>query len=115
MSELANRACEACRPGAPQATEAEIAEWLPHLPGWEIIEVDSVPQLTRLYKCKNFLAAMALAEQITEIAEAENHHPALLVEWGKLRVTWWTHKIKGLHQSDFIMAARTDGLVDYVK
>ncbi len=110
MSELANKQCEACRPGAPLVTQAQIDELMPQLPEWQIIEVDGINHLTRIYKCKNFLDAMAFAEQIAQKAEQENHHPSLLVEWGKLTVTWWTHKINGLHESDFIMAARTDAL-----
>jgi len=108
MSELAGRACEACRADAPQATRAQIDESMAQLPEWQIIDVDGVKRLTRTLKCKNFVEALALAELVGELAEQENHHPALLVEWGRLTVTWWTHKIKGLHENDFILAARTD-------
>ena len=110
MDELAARECSACRADAPQVTPQQCELLLGQLPQWQLIDIDGVKQLSRVYVCKSFLDAMAQAEKIAEIAEQENHHPALLVEWGKLTVTWWTHKIKGLHENDFVMAARTDGL-----
>jgi len=108
VSDLAGRPCEACRAGAPQVTQQQLDELMAQLPEWRIIEVDGVKRLTRTFSCENFLDAMAFAECISEVAEQEHHHPSLLVEWGKLTVTWWTHKIKGLHENDFILAARTD-------
>ena len=66
--------------------------------------------LERVFKWKNFVQALAFTNRVGELAEEEGHHPALLTEWGKVTVTWWTHKIKGLHRNDFIMAARTDQL-----
>jgi 4a-hydroxytetrahydrobiopterin dehydratase len=110
LDELAGRRCEACRADAPLLTPRELNERLPQLPQWQLIEVVGVQQLSRVYRCKDFLGAMALAEKVAEIAEQENHHPSLLVEWGKLTVRWWTHKINGLHENDLIMAARTERL-----
>lgn len=109
--ELTGQRCIACQKGAPQATDEEIARWLPELEGWELIEVDGVKRLQRVIKTDGFTGALDLANKIGAIAEEEGHHPSLLVEWGKLTVTWWTHKIKGLHRNDFIMAAKTDELV----
>jgi 4a-hydroxytetrahydrobiopterin dehydratase len=91
-------------------SEGEIAAFRPQVSGWDVIEVEGIPRLQRVYKFKNFAFALAFTNQVGELAEAEDHHPALLTEWGKVTVTWWTHKIKGLHQNDFIMAARTDEL-----
>lgn len=110
MSELAGRQCEACRADAPRVAEDRVDTLLAQIPAWEIVDVDGVKQLRRVFRCKNFVDALALAARFGELAEQENHHPALLVEWGKLTVTWWTHKIKGLHENDFIMAARCDQL-----
>lgn len=110
MSELARKQCEACRADAPEVNEDQIGALLAQIPEWEVVEVDGVKRLTRTFACENFLEAMGFAERISELAELENHHPALLVEWGRLTVTWWTHKIKGLHENDFIMAARCDSL-----
>ena len=61
-------------------------------------------------KFKNFVQALAFTHRVGELAEEQDHHPALLTEWGKVTVTWWTHAVKGLHRNDFIMAAKTDEL-----
>jgi len=110
MTELTKQRCEACRAGAPQATQDEIAEYMPQIPDWEIIEVDGVKRLQRVYKFRNFAQALEFADKVGEIAEEQDHHPSILVEYGKVTLTWWTHKIKGLHANDFIMAARSDQL-----
>ena len=111
MTELKDRACEACRAGAPRVTPEEIREFKPQIPDWDIIEVDGVQRLVRTYKFSNFREALAFTGKLGEIAEAQGHHPTIVTEWGKVTVTWWSRKIKGLHESDFIMAARTDQLV----
>lgn len=110
MTDLTERRCEACRADAPRATEQEIEEYMAQIPDWEIVDVDGVKQLRRQYKLKNFAEALAFANKVGEIAEQEDHHPAILVEYGKVTLTWYTHKIKGLHVNDFIMAARSDQL-----
>lgn len=112
MNNLTSKTCEACRVGAPQATEAQIREFMPQLPGWKIIEVDNVQRLFKVYEFKNFKDALVFTNKVGAIAEAEGHHPAILSEWGKVAVSWWTHKIKGLHVNDFIMAAKTDALTE---
>jgi 4a-hydroxytetrahydrobiopterin dehydratase len=111
MTELKDRTCEACRAGAPRVTTEEIREFKPQIPDWDIIEVDGVQRLVRTYKFSNFREALAFTGKVGEIAEAQGHHPTIVTEWGKVTVTWWSRKIKGLHESDFIMAARTDQLV----
>jgi 4a-hydroxytetrahydrobiopterin dehydratase len=108
MEELVQMKCVACRKDAPKATEEEIAEFLPQVPEWKIVERDRIKQLERVYKFKDFSQALLFTNQVGALAEAEGHHPALLTEWGQVTVTWWTHKIKGLHRNDFIMAAKTD-------
>ncbi len=110
MSELSAGVCEPCRVGAPQLSAEELAQLQPQIPDWRVIAVDGIQQLTRQYAFKNFAAAMAFANLVGDAAEKAGHHPALLVEWGKTTVTWWTHKIKGLHKNDVIMAAKTDAL-----
>ena len=67
-------------------------------------------QLERAFKFRTFAQALAFTNKVGEVAELEGHHPALLTEWGKVTVTWWTHKIRGLHKNDFICAAKTDEL-----
>ncbi|MDZ7841831.1 MAG: 4a-hydroxytetrahydrobiopterin dehydratase [Gammaproteobacteria bacterium] len=110
MTDLTERRCEACRADAPLATEQEIEEYMAQIPDWEIVDVDGVKQLRRQYKLKNFAEALAFANKVGEIADQEDHHPAILVEYGKVTLTWYTHKIRGLHVNDFIMAARSDQL-----
>jgi 4a-hydroxytetrahydrobiopterin dehydratase len=111
MSELAEMKCTACRGDEPTLTDAEIAELHPQVPEWQVLERQGIKRLERTFRFDNFAQALAFTDRVGEQAEEEGHHPALLTEWGKVTVTWWTHKIKGLHQNDFIMAARTDGLV----
>ena len=110
MDELTEMKCVACRAGAPTVTEAELAELLPQVLEWQLVERDDIPRLERVFDFKDFASALAFTNAVGDIAEEEGHHPALLTEWGQVTVTWWTHKIKGLHQNDFIMAAKTDGL-----
>lgn len=110
MSELVIEKCTACRVDAPRVTDAEIVELKPQIPGWEFIEQNGIPQLKKQFVFKNFAEALAFANKIGELAESEGHHPAVLVEWGKVTVRWWTHKIKGLHKNDLIMAAKTNQL-----
>ena len=110
MANLVQMKCIACREGEPTVTDAEIAEFRPQVPEWKIVERDGMKRLERVFKCKDFVQALAFTNKVGGIAEAEGHHPALLTEWGRVTVTWWTHKIRGLHRNDFIMAAKTDSL-----
>ena len=110
MSDLNQMKCVACRVGEPTVTEAEMAELVPQIPQWQIVEREGVKRLERVFQFKDFAQALAFTDKVGALAEAEEHHPALLTEWGRVTVTWWTHKIRGLHRNDFIMAAKTDGL-----
>jgi 4a-hydroxytetrahydrobiopterin dehydratase len=83
---------------------------MPQLPDWQIVEIQGVKRLERLFKFRNFRESLAFTNQVGEIAEQEDHHPLIQTEWGRVTVNWWTHKIKGLHRNDFIMAAKTDEL-----
>ena len=83
---------------------------MPQLPDWQIVEIQGVKRLERLFKFRNFRDSLAFTNQVGEIAEQEDHHPLIQTEWGRVTVNWWTHKIKGLHRNDFIMAAKTDEL-----
>ncbi|MCC5856455.1 MAG: 4a-hydroxytetrahydrobiopterin dehydratase [Idiomarina sp.] len=112
MSDLKDMKCEACQAGAPQVTDEELRELMKAIPDWVPESRDGVLQLERVYKFKNFKQAWAFSNKIAQLAEDEFHHPSLLLEWGKLTVTWWSHAIKGLHKNDFIMAAKTDALLD---
>lgn len=110
MSELANQRCEACRADAPKVSEQELAELMHAIPDWQPVSEQGVLLLRREFIFRNFKEALAFTNRLGELAEAEFHHPGILTEWGKVTVTWWTHKIQGLHRNDFIMAARTDAL-----
>ena len=112
MNPLTQLKCEACRSDSPRVTAEEIAEFQPQIPAWQLLDRNGISQLERTYKLKNFATALEFTNQVGELAEAEGHHPAILTEWGKVTVTWWTHKIKGLHRNDFIMAAKTDRLYE---
>ncbi len=111
MTELAQFKCVACRGGEPTVTEAEIAELHPQVPEWQIVTREGIPHLERVFKFRNFIEAVAFTNKVALIAEKEDHHPLIVTEWGRVSVQWWTHKIKGLHRNDFIMAAKTDGLM----
>ena len=91
-------------------TEAEAAELHAYVPEWEIVEVDGVRRLRRVFRFPDFADALAFTDAVGAAAEEEGHHPALLTEWGRTTVEWWTHKIRGLHRNDFVMAAKTDRL-----
>lgn len=110
MEPLTEMKCVACRRDSPTVTDAEIAELLPQIPEWELVEIDGIKRLTRVFPFDDFAQALEFTNKVGGAAEEEGHHPALLTEWGKTTVTWWTHKIKGLHRNDFIMAAKTDQL-----
>ncbi|WP_163834892.1 4a-hydroxytetrahydrobiopterin dehydratase [Spartinivicinus ruber] len=112
MSELKSMTCEACRADAPKVTDKELKELIAQIPDWGVEVRDGIMQLERQFKFKNFKLALAFTNKAGELAEEFGHHPALLTEWGKVTVTWWTHAIKGLHKNDFIMAAKTDELLE---
>lgn len=105
---LTTERCEACHKGAPAVSSDEIPLLLREIPEWELIEVDGVKRLQRVFRIKGWRPAVAFTGRVADIADAEDHHPAILTEWGKVTVTWWTHAIRGLHRNDFIMAAKTD-------
>lgn len=107
-NELAQQHCVACGPGEPALSETELSQLLPQLPDWRVEQVASVPRLTRAFTFPDFASALAFTNTVGALAEAEGHHPALLTEWGKVTVSWWTHAIGGLHQNDVVMAAKTD-------
>jgi 4a-hydroxytetrahydrobiopterin dehydratase len=102
--------CVACRKGEPIATNAETTELHPQVPEWQIIKVDNVKMLERMFKFENFSEALRFTNKVGEIAEAEGHYPSIITDWGRVTVKWWTHKIRGLHRNNFIMAAKTDQL-----
>ncbi len=108
MTTLEHARCEPCRPDSARVEDAQLPALLRQLPGWSVEIRDGVAQLEKRFAFKNFSQALDFTNAVGELAEAEDHHPQLLTEWGQVTVRWWTHSIKGLHRNDFIMAARTD-------
>ncbi len=105
---LSELKCVACRGGDPALTEAEIAELHPQTPDWQIVTQDAVLRLQRVFKFKNYAQAVEFTNKVAAIADEQDHHPLIVLEWGRVAVQWWTHVVKGLHKNDFIMAAKTD-------
>ncbi|MBI5031506.1 MAG: 4a-hydroxytetrahydrobiopterin dehydratase [Chloroflexi bacterium] len=108
MENLIGQKCVACRSDAPQVTDAEIQMYHPQVPNWKIVERNGEKQLERMFKFKDFDDAIIFTNQVAKLAQEQDHHPKITTEWGSVTITWWTHKIKGLHRNDFIMAAKTD-------
>ncbi len=110
MTNLTEMKCVACNRDSPTVTDEEISDLQPMIPDWDLLKVDGINRLENSYRFNNFVDAISFTDKVGEIAENDGHHPAILTEWGKVKVSWWTHKIKGLHKNDFIMAAKTDQL-----
>jgi 4a-hydroxytetrahydrobiopterin dehydratase len=105
---LAQRHCVACKPGTPPLPRAEIDRLHEQVSGWSVEEVDGHLRLTRAVKFKGFMPGVELINLIAPIAEAEGHHPDLLLSYGSLTIWLWTHAAGGLTENDFILAARID-------
>lgn len=108
MESLKNLKCVPCRGGESPASLKEIRELHPQVPDWDVEEHNNIKRLVRTFKFKDFKQALEFTNKVGKIAEDEAHHPVMVLQWGKVKVSWWTHKIEGLHQNDFIMAAKTD-------
>jgi 4a-hydroxytetrahydrobiopterin dehydratase len=108
MSELAGKDCVPCRGGLPPLKGDDLNVLLEKLGGgWKIVDEH---HLEKEYKFKDFREALDFTNRVGELAEEQGHHPDIYLAWGKVRVTIWTHKIDGLTESDFILAAKADGL-----
>ena len=107
MSNLLNQACEACEIGAPLVTEHEQETLLVNLDGW-IIDRSENPKLVHEYRFNSYAHASRFVTLIVNLAESEDHHPKISLEWGLVILEWWSHKIKGLHMNDFICAAKSN-------
>ncbi len=105
MSELAEKQCVPCRGGIPPLTSEEIKPLVEQISNWEVIEDHHIQ---KTFKSENFRSALDFVNQVGEIAEEQGHHPDLYLAWGKVEVKIWTHKINGLNESDFILAAKID-------
>ena len=110
MNSLSEQSCDACKVGAPKVSDDELAALLKNIPDWNVEVRDNVMQLEKCFLFKKYVDSVAFTNRVAEVSELQGHHPAVLLEWGKVTVTWWSHKIKALHKNDFIMAAKTDQL-----
>ena len=110
MATLTNEKCTACRRDSPRVTEADIQELKPQIPEWTLRELDGIARLERVFRFTNFAQALGFTDRVGALAEEEGHHPAILTEWGRVTISLWTHKIRGLHRNDFVMAAKIDSL-----
>ena len=110
MEGLAGKSCVPCRGGIPPLTEAEARAFLSRTPGWSLAENGT--RLQRLFEFRDFVAAMEFVNRVADIAEHEGHHPDIAIHWNKVDLVLWTHKIGGLHENDFILAAKINRLLE---
>lgn len=110
MPSLADKTCIPCRGGVPPLEGNALADLYHQLPQFENWTIISEHHITRSYKFPDFKTALDLVNKIGELAEQQGHHPDIFLAWGKVEVTIWTHKIDGLTESDFILAAKIDRL-----
>ena len=109
-NKLSQSSCEACRLDAPVLSEQEIKELAPQIPSWIVHEEDGIKRLICSFAFSSYEDSVNFTNKVAELAEQEDHHPEIVLEWGNVTVSWWSHKIKGLHKNDFICAAKTDDL-----
>lgn len=105
---LADRRCVPCEGGVAPLTAERVAPLLAQLDGWRLEEADGHQQLVKSFRTRDFIGAVEFVNRLTPIAEAEGHHPDLLVTWGRVRVQLWTHVAGGLTENDFVLAAKLD-------
>jgi Pterin-4a-carbinolamine dehydratase len=110
--DLVTSSCEACRVDAPVLENKEIQELLSQIPSWKVFEEDDTKKIICSFIFLNYDDSRNFLNKVADLAEVEDHHPEIILEWGKVTVTWWSHKIKGLHKNDFICASKTDALFE---
>ena len=109
MTKLASESCEACRIDAPKLSDAEITDLLNDIDTWDLI-TEPVKQLKKEFNFPDYKSSLAFVNTIAAMADQEDHHPLMTLEWGKVTILWWSHKIEGLHKNDFICASKTESL-----
>jgi len=107
---LSKKSCEACREGVPVLSDIEINELMPQIPSWIVHEEDGLKRLVCSFAFSSYQDSLDFTNNIARLAEEEDHHPEIVLEWGNVTVSWWSHKIKGLHKNDFICASKTDDI-----
>tara|TARA_A100001011_G_scaffold65232_1_gene66193 strand:+ start:140 stop:478 length:339 start_codon:yes stop_codon:yes gene_type:complete len=107
--DLAANSCEACRIDAPLVSDDEASVLLKEIDGWKLID-NGVKKLKKEFNFSSYSDSKDFTNQVADMADQEDHHPQIILEWGKVTVIWWSHKIMGLHKNDFICAAKTNNL-----
>jgi 4a-hydroxytetrahydrobiopterin dehydratase len=107
MADLAGKTCVPCRGGVPPLKGKELQDLAKQVSGWKVVNEHHI---TKSFTFPDFKAALAFVNKVGEVAESQGHHPDILLGWGKVEITTWTHKIDGLTESDFILAAKFDQL-----
>jgi 4a-hydroxytetrahydrobiopterin dehydratase len=107
MTDLASKTCVPCRGNVPPLAGKELEALASQVPEWKVVNGHHI---SRGFKFPDFVQALAFVNKVGAIAEEQGHHPDILISWGKADVTTWTHKINGLTESDFILAAKIDKL-----
>jgi 4a-hydroxytetrahydrobiopterin dehydratase len=107
MTDLASQKCVPCKGGVPPLIEAQVRDLLSRLDGWG---VEKNHHILRTFTFPDFVKALSFVNKVGELAEKEQHHPEIYLAWGMVRIEIWTHKINGLTESDFVLAAKIDRL-----
>ena len=107
MIDLASSTCEACRIDAPKVSDDEASLLIKEIEGWDVID-EGVKKLKKEFSFSDYSDSIDFSNKVADMADKEDHHPQIILEWGKVTVIWWSHKIKGLHKNDFICAAKTN-------
>jgi 4a-hydroxytetrahydrobiopterin dehydratase len=111
ISALADRACVPCRGNIPPLKGEMLSQYQNQLAGgWEVKDEQ---RLEKTYKFKNFREALDFTVRVGELAESAGHHPDIFLAWGLVKLTIWTHKIQGLTEADFVLAAKADRLIQH--
>lgn len=111
MTELQSKHCVPCEGNVSPMSDEELHRQLASIPDWKVVDDAGTRKLQRVFTFADFVHALDFTNRIGKLAESEGHHPAILTEWGKVTVTWWTHAIGGIHLNDLIMASKSDSLV----
>ena len=110
MNDLSSQSCEACQIDAPKVPQNQIQILLSEINGWFLIE-EPINKIQKIFSFKSYKDSVDFSNKVASLADDEDHHPQIILEWGKVTVIWWSHKIEGLHKNDFICAAKTDKLL----
>ncbi|MCX7065704.1 MAG: 4a-hydroxytetrahydrobiopterin dehydratase [Proteobacteria bacterium] len=108
MPQLAEEHCVRVTRSATRLSDLQRDELLEQLPDWRPVILDDIERLEREFRFADYARALEFTQRVGLLAEVEDHHPAILTQWGRVTVTWWTHVVGGLHRNDFVMASQTD-------